>query len=78
MKTLGICLLLLSLLLCGCTEKPNAPEIPTTAYEEIKSIPNLVCHVSASDTDRNRVLTGDCLLSVSHGEHRPFPERYLE
>ncbi|MBQ4112870.1 MAG: hypothetical protein IJD38_08745 [Clostridia bacterium] len=64
MKTLGICLLLLSLLLCGCTEKPNAPESPTTAYEEIKGIPNLVCHVSASDTDRNRVLTGETVYCL--------------
>jgi hypothetical protein len=47
-----LCLLLLSLLLYGCTERPDAPEIPTTAYEEIKSIPNLVCHISASDTDQ--------------------------
>ena len=31
-----LCLLLLSLLLYGCTERPDAPEIPTTAYEEIK------------------------------------------
>lgn len=59
-----LCLLLLSLLLYGCTERPDAPEIPTTAYEEIKSIPNLVCHISASDTDQTRVLTGETVYSL--------------
>ena len=64
MKRITFCLLLLTLLFCGCAGKQNPPEIPTTPFEEIQAIPNLICHVTASDTDESRVLTGEIVYSL--------------
>ena len=64
MKKPGICLLLVCLLFCGCTGKSDTVEIPSTPCEEIESIPNLLCCISASDTDEACVLTGDVVYTL--------------
>lgn len=64
MKKLCVSLLLVSLLLCGCARRQDAPEIPTTSYEEVEAIPNLACHISASDTDKTCELTGEIVYTL--------------
>ena len=64
MKKLCVCLLLVSLLLCGCARRQDAPEIPTTPYEEVEAISNLACHISASDTNKTCELTGEIVHTL--------------
>lgn len=82
MKKLTVCLLLLTLLLCGCNREPDLTNaVPVLDHEAITDVADLTCSIYDSESVETRALTGERvyelyrLLSVAVIEAEDDPEK---